>query len=191
MTGRTVSLETITDMETLKNLCLRIFLPAPGENIVFGEGPEPARLALIGEAPGKEEAKTGRPFVGNAGRLLNKYLEEAGIAREDVYITNVLKVRPPGNRTPGKAEIKESLPFLLRQIELIHPAVIVCLGSIAVQAILEPKAKITQIRGEWREKDGTKVIPTYHPAAIFHDEEKKELFKKDLLQVGKVLRGLE
>lgn len=189
-TGTAVTLDTITDLSTLKDICIRTFVPAAGEKIVFGEGPEHARFMLIGEAPGEQEAKTGRPFVGNAGRLLDKYLLEAEIDREDAYITNVLKVRPPDNRTPRKSEVKESLPFLLRQIELVQSVVLVCLGSIAVQAIVDPKAKITQIRGIWMEKDGIKIMPTYHPSAVFRDESKKELLKMDLNEVGKLLRRL-
>lgn len=185
-----VALNAIPDLEALEDLCMREFLPAAGENLVFGEGPKNARFMLIGEAPGKEEAKTGRPFVGNSGRLLNKYLKEADIDREEGYVTNVLKVRPPDNRTPRKSESKEALPFLIRQIELIQPAVIVCLGSIAVTAVLDPKAKITQIRGEWREKDNIKIMPTYHPSAVFRDEGKKELLKNDLIEVGRMLRNL-
>jgi uracil-DNA glycosylase family 4 len=186
MTVGTAALDGITDLETLEAVCLRTFFPA-AERVVFGEGPERARLMVIGEAPGEEEAKTGRPFVGNAGRLLNKYLEEAGIQREEVYITNVGKVRPPENRTPKKSEVKEALPFLLRQIELIRPLVLVCLGSIAVQAVIDPKAKITEIRGAWAEKGGMKIMPTYHPSAVFRDEGKRRLLKEDLIQVGKML----
>ncbi len=187
MTTATVTVDSIIDLETLKEVCIHTFVPAAGESVVFGEGPAKARLMLVGGAPGAEEAKTGRPFVGNAGRLLNKYLEETKIPREDVYVTNVLKIRPPDNRTPRRAEIKEALPFLIRQIELIRPAVLVCLGSIAVQAVLDPKARITQIRGQWTEKDGIKIMPTYHPSAVFHDEDKKVLLKQDLILVSTML----
>ncbi len=186
----TMGLDTITDLAALESACKRAFNPPEGENVVFGEGPEHAKLMLIGEAPGEREAKTGRPFVGNAGRLLDKYLQKAEIDRRETYITNVLKVRPPENRTPKKSEVKEALPFLIRQIDLIRPAIIVCLGSIAVQAVLDPKAKITQIRGEWAEKDGIRIMPTYHPSAVFHDEDKKELLKQDLHQAGSVLKRL-
>lgn len=189
MSAQTVDLETINDLEVLETVCVRSFTPADGEQVVFGEGPKHAKIMLIGEAPGEEEAKTGRPFVGNAGRLLNKYLREAGIDREETYITNVLKIRPEGNRKPRKSEIKEVLPFLIRQMELLHPAVVVCLGSTAVQSVLDPKAKITQIRGEWQEKDGMNIMPTYHPAAVFHDEGKKERLKEDLIQAEKKLNS--
>ncbi|MFC4770185.1 uracil-DNA glycosylase [Effusibacillus consociatus] len=187
MTGVLETLETIKDLEALESLCVRSFIPSEGEKLVFGEGPKHARLLLIGEAPGEEEAKSGRPFVGNSGRLLNKYLAEADIERESTYVTNVLKVRPPDNRTPKKSEVKAALPFLLRQIELIQPIFIVCLGSIAVQAVIDPKAKITQIRGEWVEQAGRRIMPTYHPSAVFRDEAKREMLKHDLKEVGKAL----
>lgn len=191
MTAKTAHLEAVADLKALRVVCLRTFSPAEGEQVVFGEGPEHARLMMIGEAPGKQEAESGRPFVGNAGRLLDKYLEEAEIDRKDVYITNVLKVRPPGNRTPRKSEIKEALPFLLRQIQLVRPAILVCLGSISVQAVVDPKAKITEIRGEWLEKDGLQIMPTFHPSAVFHDDSKKKWLKKDLSEVGKRLKSLK
>lgn len=185
------NLNSVTDLTTLENIFRNTFIPAENEAIVFGEGPEKAQLMLVGEAPGKEEAKTGKPFVGNAGRLLNKYLEKVGIIREEVYVTNVIKTRPEGNRTPRKSEIKEALPFLIRQVELINPKIIVCLGSIAVQALIDPKAKITEIRGKWIEKDSIKIMPTYHPSAVFHDEAKKELLKQDLINAGRLLDNIK
>lgn len=184
-------LQAIGDLKALHALCLRTFLSEPGELLVFGEGPDQARLLFIGEAPGEQEALTGRPFVGNAGRLLNKYLVKSDIHREKAYLTNVIKVRPPGNRTPRISEVKEALPVLLRQIELVRPEIIVCLGSIAVQAVIDRKAKITEIRGNWQEKDGIRIMPTYHPSAVFRDENKRELLKQDLSEVGTALRLLE
>lgn len=193
MTVATVDLQdlqAIGNLEALKAFCLRSIFPEPGEKLVFGEGPEHARLLLIGEAPGEQEAESGRPFVGNAGRLLDKYLLEADIPRETAYVTNVIKVRPPGNRTPRISEVKEAKPVLFRQIELIRPAIMVCLGSIAVQAIVDPKAKITELRGEWQEKDGIRIMPTYHPSAVFRDESKRDLLKKDLFSVGSALKEI-
>lgn len=181
------NLQAIGNLEALQAVCQRLFIPGPGERLVFGEGPQHARLLLLGEAPGEKEAETGRPFVGNSGRLLDKYLQRSGIRREEVYVTNVIKVRPPGNRTPRISEVKEALPVVLRQIELIRPAVIVCLGSIAVQAMVDRKAKITEIRGVWQEKDGIRIMPTYHPSAVFRDENKRELLKEDLSSVAHAL----
>ena len=190
MTDEKVLLNEVNDLETLKNICMKTFFPAGDEKLVFGEGPENARLMLIGEAPGEEEAKTGRPFVGNSGRLLNKYLEEAEIARDNAYVTNIVKIRPPGNRTPKKSEINEAIPFLERQILLVKPNIVVCLGSTAVQAIVDPKAKISEIRGTWVENKCFKLMPTFHPSAVFRDEEKKQLLKRDLIQAGKMLKQL-
>ncbi|WP_237690892.1 uracil-DNA glycosylase [Paenibacillus caui] len=186
-TVSTLDLQKIDNLESLNNVCLRTFEPEPGEQLVFGEGPEHARLMLIGEAPGKQEAETGRPFVGNSGRLLDRYLSKVSIAREEAYVTNVIKVRPSGNRTPRRSEVKEALPVLLRQIEIIRPSFIVCLGSIAVQAVIDWKAKITEIRGNWQEKDGIRIMPTYHPSAVFRDESKRDLLKRDLVAVGAAL----
>lgn len=180
-------LQAFGSLEALQSFCQSVFVPEPGEQLVFGEGPEHARLLLIGEAPGAKEAETGRPFVGNSGRLLDKYLEKAGISREEAYVTNVLKIRPPGNRTPRASEVKEALPILLRQIELIDPAILVCLGSIAVQSIVDPKAKITEMRGTWQEKDGIRIMPTYHPSAVFRDENKRELLKQDIFTAASAL----
>jgi uracil-DNA glycosylase family 4 len=184
---QTNALAEIVSLDALEKYCRDTIVPAEGELLVFGEGPGTARLMLIGEAPGEEEAKSGRPFVGNAGRLLGKYLTEAGIAREEAYVTNVMKVRPPGNRTPRKTEVREALPVLERQIELIRPAILVCLGGIAAQAVIDPKAKITQIHGQWFERGGIRIIPTYHPSSVFHDEGKKRHLKEDLVQIGRQL----
>ncbi|MFD1955284.1 uracil-DNA glycosylase [Paenibacillus thailandensis] len=181
-------LEKIGTLEQLQALCRELFIPEPGELLVFGEGPERSRLLLIGEAPGEKEAESGRPFVGNAGRLLDKYLQKAGIRREEAYLTNVLKTRPPGNRTPRASEVQEALPVLLRQIELIRPAIIVCLGSIALHATVDRKAKITEKRGVWLEKDGMRIMPAFHPSAVFRDEQKRELLKQDLAAAAAALR---
>ncbi|GMQ61244.1 uracil-DNA glycosylase [Vallitalea maricola] len=185
-----VNLNIVNDLNSLEKKCMETFIPDEGERVVFGEGPANAKFMLIGEAPGAHEAKIGRAFIGNAGKILNRYLEESDIHRELAYITNVVKVRPPGNRTPKKSEVNESLPFLQRQIELIKPQVVVCLGRIAVQAIINPKAKITEIRGVWQQIKNIQIMPTYHPSVVFHDEIKKELLKKDLFEVGKILKKL-
>lgn len=180
----------VNDLESLKNVCMEVFFPAADEKLVFGEGPESASLMIIGEAPGEEEAKSGRPFVGNSGKLLNKYLAAAEIARDQVYITNILKTRPPGNRKPQSSEIKQALPFLERQIQLVKPKILICLGSTAIQAIVDPKAKITELRGTWIERDSLKIMPTFHPAAVFRDEEKRQLLKRDLIAAGHMLKRI-
>jgi uracil-DNA glycosylase len=191
MTDVKVWLNDVNDLGTLKNVCMKTFFPAADEKLVFGEGPENASLMMIGEAPGEEEAKSGRPYVGNSGRLLNKYLEEAEIARDNVYITNILKTRPPGNRKPKNSEISQALPFLERQIQLVKPKIIVCLGSTAVQAIIDPKAKITELRGTWVERDSFKIMPTFHPSAVFRDEGKRQLLKRDLIEAGNMIKRID
>lgn len=190
MTDKKVLLSDVNDLEALEKICMKTFFPAAGEKLVFGEGPENASLMMIGEAPGEEEAKSGRPFVGNSGRLLNKYLEEAEIARDTVYITNIIKTRPPGNRKPKNSEISQAFPFLERQIQLVKPKIVVCLGSTAVQAIIDPKAKITELRGSWVERDSLKIMPTFHPSAVFRDEGKRLLLKRDLIDAGNMLKRI-
>lgn len=180
----------VNDLESLKKICMETFFPAANEKLVFGEGPENASLMIIGEAPGAEEAKSGRPFVGNSGKLLNKYLEEAEIARDKVYITNTLKIRPPKNRKPQSSEIKQAVPFLERQIRLVKPKILVCLGSTAVQAIVDPRARITELRGIWIEKDSLQIMPTFHPSAVFRDKEKRQLLKRDLIEAGNMLKHI-
>lgn len=132
--------------------------------LVFGEGPVNAKIMFIGEAPGKEEDKLGRPFVGRAGKKLNELLKSSGIERKNCYITSVVKYRPPKNRTPTSVEIKANLPYLKKQIALIKPKIIVLLGDVAVRALLG-KIKLSEIRGKRFLVDSIIYLPTYHPAA--------------------------
>ena len=133
-------------------------------NLVPGEGSATARVMLVGEAPGASEDRLGRPFVGGAGRLLDRLLEEAGLRREDVFITNVVKARPPGNRDPKADEVAHHLPWLEAQLEVIEPALLVPLGRHAL-ARFAPDAKITQAHGHVLERDGRTLFPMFHPAA--------------------------
>jgi len=135
-------------------------------NIVFGEGDPDARLMFIGEAPGAEEDRTGRPFVGRAGRLLDQMIEAMGLTRERVYIANVLKVRPPNNRTPTPEEWDADGPFLREQIRIISPEAIVTLGKPAANYLLETRASMSSLRGTWAEAEGAPVMPTFHPAYL-------------------------
>lgn len=135
-------------------------------NIVFGEGDPDARLMFIGEAPGADEDRTGRPFVGRAGQLLEGMIKAMGLSRESVYIANVLKVRPPGNATPTPAEIDACGPYLLRQIEIIEPEAIVTLGKPAAGFLLGDNDALGRLRGRWHEAHGVPVMPTYHPAYL-------------------------
>lgn len=182
-------LEQITTLAELKKLCERCLgsEATPGEKIVFGEGPPQAKVMIIGEAPGAQEARTGRPFVGNAGKLLNKLLTQIGLEREQVYISNILKTHPPGNRKPYRSEIKKELPFLLRQIELLQPKLLLLLGATALQSLLDPKAKITELRGNWIEIKSLPAFVTYHPAAAFRDEAKKTVLEQDFAAFQKHL----
>ncbi|NLI94097.1 MAG: uracil-DNA glycosylase [Peptococcaceae bacterium] len=174
-------------MNTEAATCRRCELGETRRSVVFGEGPPQAKLMLVGEAPGEKEDESGKPFAGQAGRILDKILEENGISREDIYITSVIKCRPPKNRMPKKAEVTACLPFLEKQIESIKPKIIVCLGSLAAKTIIDPKLKITEMRGKWVEKNGMKMMPTYHPASVFHDQEKMEAIREDFRKVKEVM----
>jgi DNA polymerase len=133
---------------------------------VFGEGNAEARVVFVGEGPGAEEDRTGRPFVGRAGELLNKIIASVGWRREDVYICNVVKCRPPGNREPQMEEVASCRPFLERQLRSIHPKVIVTLGKPATSTLLGRTVAITKMRGIWHEWEGIPLMPTYHPAYL-------------------------
>ncbi|MGI6189378.1 MAG: uracil-DNA glycosylase [Clostridiales bacterium] len=149
---------------------------------VPGEGNRDADLMFIGEGPGRDEDLSGRPFVGLAGQLLDKMIEAIDLKREDVYIANIVKCRPPGNRVPMEIEAQACLPYLRRQVYLVRPKIIVCLGATAVRYVIDKKAGITRIRGQWIERKGYWIMATYHPAALLRDPAKKydawEDFKK-------------
>jgi DNA polymerase len=146
--------------------CKRCKLCEARTNIVFGVGDPNAKLMFVGEGPGADEDARGEPFVGRAGQKLNEMIRAIGLERKDVYIANVVKCRPPGNRDPEPDEVKTCSPFLFRQIESIRPAVIVALGSPATKTLLETKAGITSLRGRWGAFRGIPVMPTFHPAYL-------------------------
>jgi DNA polymerase len=148
--------------------------------VVLGEGNQAADILFVGEGPGYEEDKQGRPFVGPAGQLLDKMLAAISLSREQVYIANIVKCRPPNNRVPLYEEATACLPFLRAQCGLIQPKFIVCLGATATRHIYSPDARITRERGVWKEKQGIKILPTYHPAALLRDESKKKEAWADL-----------
>jgi uracil-DNA glycosylase family 4 len=170
--------------------CVRCKLHEHRNNIVFGEGNPQAKIVFIGEGPGADEDATGRPFVGRAGQLLDKIIQAIGLKREDVYITNVVKCRPPGNRTPERDEVATCEQFLFRQLALIRPHVIVALGSPAFQCILRTKETITRARGEWRDWNGIKVMPTFHPAYLLRSPDKKREAWDDMKKVRDYLSSL-
>ena len=152
-------------------------------NIVFGTGNKSADLMFIGEGPGADEDIQGIPFVGKAGKLMNQAFKGIGIDREEVYIANVVKCRPPMNRNPEQDEVSACLDYLRSQVMLVKPEIIVLLGSVALKAILGKEYSITASRGKWIERKGIKYMPTFHPAALLRDESKKIDFWNDLKEV--------
>jgi DNA polymerase len=167
--------------------CRRCRLCQGRTHVVFGVGNPSARVVFIGEAPGADEDRLGEPFVGRAGQLLNEMLRAIRLRREDVYIANVLKCRPPGNRDPQDDEAAACLPFLRRQIELIAPRVIVTLGRVAARHLLGTTAPISAYRGRWTTWQGTPVLPTFHPAYLLRSPAAKAQAWADLKQVARRL----
>jgi uracil-DNA glycosylase len=170
--------------------CTRCKLHRGRTKLVFGDGNPKAELVFVGEGPGRDEDAQGLPFVGRAGKLLTQMIEAMGLQRKDVYICNVVKCRPPENRTPEKDEVEICSPFLLRQIDAIAPKVIVCLGSVAAQTLLETNRGISHFRGEWLDFRGRKLMATYHPAYLLRNPSAKGEVWKDLQKVMAVL-GLQ
>jgi len=140
------------------------------KNAVPGEGDPHAAIMFVGEGPGADEDATGRPFVGKAGQLLEKMLDSIDLTRQQVYIANVIKCRPPQNRNPAPEELRACLPYLHRQIEMIQPRIIVCLGKFAAGCLIHENFAITRERGQWHTVNGRQVIATFHPAALLRDE---------------------
>lgn len=170
--------------------CVSCSLRSGCRQVVFGEGNPCARLMLIGEGPGADEDRVGRPFVGSAGKLLDRILDAAGFKRDELYIANVVKCRPPGNRVPSTQEVERCLPHLIKQIELISPAIIVCLGALATRTLIDRDASITRSRGKWHGIEGRSYMPTFHPAALLRDPNKKRPVWEDFKQVRELYRRL-
>lgn len=169
--------------------CTRCRLCDTRQTVVFGEGNPAAAVMVVGEAPGQEEDRTGRPFVGPAGRLLDLLLMTAGFPREEVYICNVLKCRPPGNRNPLPDEIAQCAPYLRRQVELISPRVLVAAGKFAAQTLLETEASIGALRGQVHRYHGVPLVATYHPAFLLRDPKWIRAAWEDFQLVRRVLEG--
>ncbi|MBW2503118.1 MAG: uracil-DNA glycosylase [Deltaproteobacteria bacterium] len=185
---RTESLEEIaTDLGD----CQRCPLATSRTRLVFGVGNPNARLVVVGEAPGREEDLQGEPFVGQAGKLLDRLLNAIGLQREDVYICNVLKCRPPQNRDPQADEVETCEPFLVRQLASIQPQLIMALGRFAVQSLLKSKIPISRLRGEWQEYQGIPLMPTFHPAYLLRNPESKRDVWEDLKEVRRRMLSLE
>jgi DNA polymerase len=163
--------------------CKRCNLHLTRRHIVFGEGSEKAQLVFIGEAPGEDEDRQGRPFVGKAGKLLTRIINAIGLTREEVYITNIIKCRPPRNRNPQQDEIATCEPFLEKQLEIIQPRIICALGTFAAQTLLETDEKISHLRGRFHVYGGIKVMPTYHPAFLLRNPRKKREAWEDMKKI--------
>jgi DNA polymerase len=170
--------------------CQKCALGATRTKSVFGTGSRTADLLFVGEAPGEQEDLTGTPFVGRAGQLLDKFLAAVDISREDVYIANILKCRPPQNRDPLPQEEAACIDYLREQVRLLKPRVIVCLGRISAQKLIKPDFAITKEHGQWFEKNGYLMTAVYHPAYLLRDPRKKEDMLEDMKRLAAKLKEL-
>jgi len=184
------TIRNTSDLESLKHEilnCKRCNLYKTRHNIVLGAGSPKAELMFIGEAPGEDEDLQGLPFVGRAGQLLTKIIEAMGLKRSDIYIANILKCRPPNNRPPEPSEIKECEDILKKQIDIIKPKVICTLGKFASQTLLRTEITISNLRGNFKEYNGIKLMPTFHPAYLLRNPNDKKLVWDDMKKIMKEL----
>lgn len=182
--------EKMEDLREATKNCSKCKLCKNRKNIVFGVGCENADIMFIGEGPGGDEDLQGVPFVGKAGKLMDKAFDVVGIERDEVYIGNIVKCRPPNNRDPEPDEVEGCINYLRNQVMIVKPKIIVLLGRISLQNILGKEYKITASRGKWVEKKGIYYMPTWHPAALLRDETKKIDFINDLQEVVKKQKEL-
>ncbi len=186
--GALHSIESIEQLEAIASVCTKCRLSTGRTQVVYGTGSPNADLMFIGEAPGRDEDIQGKPFVGRAGQLLTDIIKAMKLTRDDVYIANVIKCRPPENRNPEPEELEACRPFIQRQIELIKPRVIVTLGKFALQSLTGKMYAISAARGSWLDYKGIKVMPTYHPAYLLRTPgAKKDVWqdmKKVMAQLG-------
>ena len=180
--------ETLEQIREDLGDCHRCRLAAGRKTIVFGQGNPHAELVFVGEGPGADEDEQGLPFVGRAGKLLNRMIEFIGLKRADVYICNVVKCRPPGNRTPERDEIEACSPFLYRQIEAIKPRLLCCLGAPAVRTVLGIKEGITKIRGRFYDFGSAKALATVHPAYILRNPREEKILREDFEKIRDFLK---
>jgi uracil-DNA glycosylase len=178
----------LEDVRTALGDCQRCLLHRTRHHLVFGEGSPQAELVFVGEAPGADEDAQGRPFVGRAGQLLTKIIGAMGLRREEVYICNILKCRPPGNRNPQPDEIAACEPFLIRQLRVIRPKVICALGTFAAHTLLKSEAPISVLRGRFHSYQGIPLMPTYHPAYLLRNPGAKKQVWEDVQMVMQALR---
>ena len=171
---------TLEDIEKELGDCKRCKLHSERQHIVFGEGSPTSDLVFVGEAPGGDEDLQGRPFVGRAGQLLTRIVEAMGLKRDEVYICNILKCRPPGNRNPEPEEIAVCEPFLVKQLEVIQPRVICAMGKFAAQTLLKTDTAISLLRGRFHSYHGIKLMPTYHPAYLLRNQGAKKQVWEDV-----------
>jgi uracil-DNA glycosylase family 4 len=174
---------TLAEVRKELGECTRCKLHLTRRHIVFGEGSERAKLVFVGEAPGEDEDRQGRPFVGKAGQLLTRIINAIGLTRDEVYITNIIKCRPPANRNPQQEEIATCEPFLGKQLEIIQPRIICALGTFAAQTLLKTDEKISRLRGHFHSYKGIKVMPTYHPAFLLRNPHKKREAWEDMKKI--------
>jgi uracil-DNA glycosylase len=181
-------LPSLVELEAVAKPCTLCRLHQGRTHVVFGVGNPQAELMFVGEAPGRDEDLHGEPFVGRAGQLLTRIIEAIGMKRQDVYIANVIKCRPPNNRNPEADEIARCEPYLIRQIELVKPRLIVALGTFAAQSLLKTKLPISQLRGRFHTYQGVRVMPTFHPAFLLRNPERKRAVWEDMQAVQRELR---
>lgn len=170
--------------------CMKCSLGKTRTNLVFGVGNEQAKLMFVGEGPGEQEDLQGVPFVGRAGKLLDDMLAMFDLSREDVYIANIVKCRPPKNRDPLPDEQDACYPWLERQIGIIRPSLLVCLGRIAAMRLIDPRYRITQQHGQWVSKDGMEMTAIYHPAALLRDPRRRPEAFDDMKEIAARLKAL-
>ncbi len=180
--------ETLEEIRTDLGDCQRCKLARTRKHIVFGEGDARAAVVFIGEGPGADEDEQGRPFVGRAGQLLNRMLQAVGLKREEVYICNVVKCRPPGNRPPEKDEVEACSPFLFRQIAAIKPRLICCLGAPAMRTVLGLKEGITRVRGRFFDYGDAKAIVAFHPAYVLRNPREEKILREDFEKIRDFLK---
>lgn len=181
------TMATLADVRREAEACIRCGLHTTRRSVVFSDGPDRARVMCVGEAPGAREDEMGLPFVGRAGQLLDRLLLSVGFAREEVYICNVLKCRPPGNRNPEPEEIELCSPFLRRQVALVQPEVVIAFGTFAARTLLGVRDSLGRMRGRVHEYEGVPLIVTYHPAALLRNPHWKRPSWEDLQLVRRTL----